>query len=81
MINRSAPGATKALRGSVTRRVEDLLESMDEAWFTTPQLVAEYEARWGPVDEAAITQATYRLRKRGAVRVSIQWVGNGRSQK
>ena len=71
----------RTAHGSVSSRVQDLLESMDEAWFTTQQLVAEYEARWGPVDEAAITQATYRLRCRGAVRVSIQWVGNGRSQK
>ncbi len=75
------PVATKTRHDPVSSRIEDLLESMDEAWFTTPQLVAEYEARWGPVDEAAVTQATYRLRKRGAVRVSIQWVGNGRSQK
>ena len=67
--------------GSVSSRVQDLLESMDDAWFTTQQLVAEYEARWGPVDEASITQATYRLRKRGAVKVSIQWAGNGRGQK
>ena len=75
------PTATKIRRDPVSSRIEDLLESMDEAWFTTPQLVAEYEARWGPVNEAAVTQATYRLRQRGAVRVAIQWVGNGRSQK
>ncbi len=75
------PTATKIRRDPVSSRIEDLLESMDEAWFTTPQLVAEYEARWGPVDEATITQATYRLRKRGAVRVAIQWMGNGKSQK
>ncbi len=71
----------KRLAGSVIARVEDLLEAMDETWFPISQLVAEYEDRWGPVKESAITKAAYRLRIDGSVLVAIRWKGHGRFQK
>ena len=67
--------------GTVIARVEGLLEAMAESWFTTAQLVAEYERRWGPVNEATVTQAAYRLRNEGSVLVAIRWKGHGRLQK
>lgn len=62
-------GVLRGLRRSpLPDRIRDLLETLD-VWVSAEELVADYEARWGPVDGGSLHRALWRLCGAGAVEV------------